>query len=48
MYVRPGPAVSKNSDIMYGKKPSSGLRFKHESIAFTNTTDATKIMWVAL
>ena len=38
MSVRPGPALSKNSDIIYGKKPSSGLRFKHENVAFTNTT----------
>ena len=28
------------------KNPSSGLKFKHESISFVKTTLATKIMWI--
>ena len=34
--------------VLKGKNPSSGLRFKHENIAFINTTHATKILWIAL
>ena len=34
--------------MLLGKNPSSGLRFKHEIIASTNTTHATKILWIAL
>ena len=30
------------------KNPSSGLRFNHEDIAFTNTIHTTKILWIAL
>ena len=27
---------------------SSGVKFKHENTAFTNTTHSTKIMWTVL
>ena len=34
--------------MLLGKNPSSDLRLKHENIAITNTTHATKILWVVL
>ena len=37
MSVRPCPVLLKNSGMFQDKNPSSGLRFKHENIAFTNT-----------
>ena len=46
--VRPCPILLKNSGMVSGKNPSSGLRFRHENIAFTNTTYTTKILWAAL
>ena len=48
MSVRPCPVLLKSSDMLQGKNPSSGLRFEHENIAFTNTTPVTKIMWLVL
>ena len=48
MSVKSCPFLLKNSGMLYYKNPSSGLRFKHENIAFTNTTHATKILWIAL
>ena len=47
MSVRPFPVLLKTSG-MEGKNPSSGLRFKHENIVFTNTTHATTVLWIAL
>ena len=47
MSVRPSPVLLKTSGMLQGKNPSSGLRFKHENITFTNTTHATKILWIA-
>ena len=48
MSVRPCPVLSKSSGMLWGKNPSSGLKFKYENIAFTNTTHTTKILWIAL
>ena len=48
MSVRSCPVLLKNSGMLYGKNPSSGLRFKHENVAFTNTTHVTKILWIEL
>ena len=49
MFVRPCPVLLKTSGMLQGKNLSSGLRFKHENIAFTNTTHAKKILlWIAL
>ena len=50
-FVRPCPKPQvqlKTSSMLQGKILSSGLRFKYGNIAFTNTTHATKIMWIAL
>ena len=46
--VRLRPVLLKSSGMLQDKNPSSGWRFKHENIAFTNTTHATKILWIAL
>ena len=47
--VRPYPALSKTLGMLQGKNPSLCLRFKHENIAFTNTTQATTtFLWIAL
>ena len=48
MLVRPCPVLSNMLGMLKGKTLSSGLRFKHENITFTNTTHTTKIMWIAL
>ena len=34
MSVRPCPVLLKTSGTLLGKNPSSGLRFKHENIAY--------------
>ena len=47
MSVRPSPVLLKTSGMLQSKNPSSGLRFKHENITFTNTAHATKILWIA-
>ena len=47
MSVRPCPVLLTSSGMLQGKSPSSGLRFKRENIAFTNTTHARKILWIA-
>ena len=44
MSVRPCPVLLKMSGMLWGKNPLSVLRFKHENIAFTNTTHTTKIL----
>ena len=36
MPVRPCPVLLKILGTLQGKNPSSGLRLKHENIAFTN------------
>ena len=49
MSVRPYPAnFIKNLRHVVKKIPSSGLRFKHENIVFTNTTHAKNFLWIAL
>ena len=48
MSVRPYPVLLKTSGMLQGKNPSSGLRFKHGNIAFTNTTHAIKTLWIAI
>ena len=48
MSVRPCPVLLKISGVLQGKNSSSGLRFKHENIAFIKTTDSTKILWIVL
>ena len=42
MSTMPCPFLSKSSGMLEGKHPSSGLRFKHENIAFTNTIHGNK------
>ena len=46
MSVRSCSVLLKSSGKL--QHPSSGLRFKHENIAFTNNTHVTKILWIAL
>ena len=41
MPVRPCPVLLKTLGMLWGKNPSSGLRFKHENISFTNIAFAT-------
>ena len=48
MFASPCPVLLKISGILQGKDPSSGLRFKHENVAFANTTYTIKILWIAL
>ena len=42
MSLGPYPILLKTSGMLQGKNSSSGLRFKHENIAFVKTPTAQK------